>query len=78
MATGNNPLLKNFVEDRCVECFSRRGGNSAVTRHPPLDNVHGVDEGQPIGVFIGLQGGFVHQAADGEMRHPQTEEFRLR
>ena len=39
--------------------------------------MHGVDEGKPVGVFIGLQGGFVHQAADGKMRHQQTEELLL-
>ncbi len=38
--------------------------------------MHGVDEGQlDRGVFIGLQGGFVHQAADGKMRHQQAEEL---
>jgi len=39
--------------------------------------MHGMDEGQPIRIFISLQGGFVHQAADGKMRHQQTEELLL-
>jgi hypothetical protein len=39
--------------------------------------MHGVDERKPVGIFIGLQSGFVHQAADGKMCHEQTEEFLL-
>ena len=42
---------------------------------PPLDHMHGVEEGQPVGVFIGLQRSFMHQAADGKMRHQQTEKL---
>jgi hypothetical protein len=34
-----------------------------------------MEEGKPVGIFIGLQGSFVHQAADSEMRHQQTEEL---
>jgi len=34
-----------------------------------------VDERKPVGILIGLQGGFVHQAADGKMRHQQTKEL---
>ena len=37
--------------------------------------MHGVEERKPVGIFIGLQGGFVHQAANGKMRHQQTEEL---
>ena len=36
-----------------------------------------MDERKPVGIFIGLQSGFVHQAADGKMRHQQTEELLL-
>jgi hypothetical protein len=57
--------------------FLCRGGNSAVARHPALDNMHRVDEGQPVRNLIGLQGGFVHEAADSKMRHQQTEELLL-
>jgi len=56
--------------------FLFRGGNRAVTGHPPLDNVYGVHERKPVGIFIGLQGGFMHHAADGKVRHQQTEELR--
>jgi hypothetical protein len=34
-----------------------------------------VDERKPVGIFIGLQRSFVHQAADGKMRHHQTEKL---
>jgi hypothetical protein len=34
-----------------------------------------VDERKPVGVFIGLQRSFVHQAANGKMRHQQTEKL---
>ena len=46
-------------------------------RHAPLHNPYGVDEGEPVGIFIGFQGGFMHQAADGVVRHQQTVEFLL-
>ena len=39
--------------------------------------MHGVDERKPVRIFIGLQSGFVHQTADGKMRHQQTEELLL-
>jgi hypothetical protein len=42
---------------------------------PALDHMDGVEEGQPVGVFLGLKRGFVHQAADGKMRHQQTEKL---
>ena len=32
-------------------------------------------EGEPVGIFIGLQGGFVHQPAHGEMCQQQTPEL---
>jgi hypothetical protein len=34
-----------------------------------------VDERKPVGIFIGLQGSLMHQAADGKVRHQQTEEL---
>src|ERR1700751_3322261 len=55
--------------------FLCRGGNSAVTGHPPLDHVHGEDERKPVRIFIGLQGGFMHQTADGKVCHQQTEKL---
>ena len=32
-------------------------------------------EGEPVGVLAGLQCRFMHQSADGEVRHQQTVEF---
>jgi len=63
IATRNDPLLKNFVENRFVEGFSLPRGNSAVTGHTPLDNVHGVAKRKPVGIFIGLQGGSIYFVA---------------
>jgi hypothetical protein len=40
--------------------------------HASLDHADRVKEGKPVGVFVGLQGSFVHQAADGEVRHEQA------
>lgn len=34
-----------------------------------------MEEGQPVRVLIGLQGGFVDQASDGEVRHHQAVEL---
>jgi hypothetical protein len=34
-----------------------------------------MDERKPVWVFVGLQGGFVHQAANGKVRHQQAEEL---
>ena len=32
-------------------------------------------ERQSVWIFVGLQGGFVHQTTDGEMCHQQAEEL---
>jgi hypothetical protein len=32
-------------------------------------------EGEPVRVFVGLQRRFVHESADGKMRHHQPVEF---
>ena len=34
-----------------------------------------MQEGEAVGVLVGLEGGFVHQAANGEMCHQQPEHF---
>ena len=34
-----------------------------------------MDERKPVWVFVGLQGGFVHQTANGKVRHQQAEEL---
>jgi hypothetical protein len=31
------------------------------------DHAHSVQGREPVGIFIGLEGGFVHQTADGEV-----------
>ena len=37
--------------------FSLLRGNSYVAGHATLNNPYGVDEGDPVGIFIGLQRG---------------------
>jgi hypothetical protein len=34
-----------------------------------------VEEGQPVRVLVGTQRGFMHETADGEMRHQQAIEL---
>jgi len=38
-------------------------------------DAYGVNEGEPVGVDIGLECGFVHEAADGEMGQQEAVEF---
>ena len=52
-----------------------RGGNSAEGGHLAADNAHGVEKGQPVGILIGAQRGFMHETADGEMGHQQAIEL---
>jgi hypothetical protein len=67
------------ISSRIVSCraFFCRGGNSTEARHAPLDDVHRVEQGKPVGVFVGLEGSFVYETADGKVRHQQTIEFLL-
>ena len=58
-----------------MEGFSLLRGNSNVAGHAPLDMVDRMYEREPIGIFVGLQGRFMHQAANGEVRHQQTIEL---
>ena len=41
-----------------------------ATNHPD-----GVEDREPVGIFVGLQRRFVHQAASGKMRRQQAIEF---
>ena len=34
-----------------------------------------MQEGEPVGVFFGFERRFMHQSADGEVRHQQAIEF---
>lgn len=60
-----------------MQGFPMPRGNSGIARHAALDHAHRMEERKPVGVCIGLQSGFVHQAADRKVRHQQTEEFPL-
>src|ERR1035438_7579408 len=34
-----------------------------------------MEEGEPVRIFIGLESGLMHQAADGEVSHQESVEF---
>ena len=51
------------------------GGNSVVDRQLTTDDPHCVNKRQPIGVLIGFDGRFMHQAANGEVGHHETVEL---
>ena len=74
-STGDNPLIENFVENCFMQDFPAPRGDSAVAGHTSLDNANGVEKRESVGVFIGLERGFVHQAADGEMGQPSEGNF---
>jgi len=43
--------------------------------HFAADHAHCVQEREPVGVFVSLESGFVHQATDGEVRHQESVEL---
>jgi len=36
-----------------------------------------MQEREPVGIFVGFESGFMHQAADGVVGHEQAPEFLL-
>src|SRR5512144_1004064 len=52
-----------------------RGGNSAGGGKLATNNADGVEEGEPIRVFIGFERGFMDQASDGEVGHHEAVEL---
>ena len=50
-------------------------GNGGEARHLAADDANGVNERQAVGVLVGVQRGFMHQAANGEVRHHEPVEF---
>jgi len=69
------PFLQNLVEHRLMEGFSLLRGNSDEVGEFAADNPHGMQERESVRVFPGLQRRFVHESADGKMRHHQPVEF---
>src|SRR5450759_1452822 len=51
------------------------GGNSGKAGKFAANNTHGVNEREPIRVFIRLEGRFMHQAPDGEVGHQEAVEL---
>ena len=49
----------------------RRSGSCAAGQP------HRMKKGKPVGIFVCLQGSFVHEAANGKVRHEQTKELLL-
>jgi hypothetical protein len=48
-----------------MKCFSVPRENDGKASHSTLDHTHHVQKKR---VFVGLEGGFVHQSADGRRR----------
>jgi hypothetical protein len=48
-------------------------GKSRESRQLAPDHPHGMQEGQPAGVFISLQGRLVHQPAPRVVRQQQAQ-----
>src|SRR5271169_5710987 len=65
------------ISSRTALCSAglSRGGNGAEDQQFPADDSDRMQERQSIRVFVGSQRRFVHEAANGEMRHHQAEEF---
>ncbi len=53
------------------------GGNSGRAGQASLDHADRMQEREPVGVFIGSQGGFVHQATDSKVGQEQAPELLL-
>src|ERR1700757_4693349 len=51
------------------------GGKGAEGGQFAAHDAHGVQEREPVGILVGLQGGLVHQAANGKMRQKQPVEL---
>ena len=50
-------------------------GNCRQARELATDDADRMEERKFIGVLVGLEGGFVHQSANGEVRHYESVEF---
>ncbi len=51
--------------------FSAKG-NDVPGGYPAADDAYSAQEREPAGAFLGLQGGLVHLAPDGEVGHRQA------
>ena len=62
-----------------ASCSARRlrGGKCEEEREFSADDANGVQEGEAIRILVGFEGRFMHDAADGEVRHHQAEELLL-
>ena len=70
VAAGSGRFIEDLLFSTALwNSFRPQGGNSAEGGHLAADNADGVEEGQPVGILIGSQRRFVHEAAHGEMRH---------
>src|SRR5271163_5193186 len=65
------------ISSRTALCSAglSRGGNGAEDEQFAADDSDRVQERQPVGILVGPQRRFMHEAANGEMRHHQAEEF---
>src|ERR1022692_4918784 len=55
--------------------FCPEGGNSDKSGKFAADHPDCVHQGESVGIFLILEGRFVHESPDGKMRHHQSVEF---
>ena len=75
VAAGDDTFLKNLVEHPMMKGPSLRRGNSALSKHFAADYAHSMEKRELVRIFIGFEGCFVHQAADGEVSQQESVEF---
>src|ERR1700730_15291738 len=52
-----------------------RGGPGRAPRECAADDANGMEEGEAIGILVGFQRRFVHQATNGEVSHHEPVKF---
>ena len=71
--------LSSSISSRTVSwnAFLSRGGKCDPGGHFTANDPDGVEEREPVWIFIGFEGGFMHDAAHGEMSHQKSKELLL-
>jgi hypothetical protein len=61
------------ISSRAASCGAalRRGGNGKKAGKLSLDDANRVNEGKPVGIDVSFERRFMHQSANGEVRHHQ-------
>lgn len=62
---------------RANALVSRSGGKTVLAGYGAPHEPQGAGEGQPVGVDVGIEGGGVHQLADGPVDQQEAPDFLL-